>query len=485
MEYPGWLAFTFLLVDIAIRTGLSLRVIMRRRPVGTTLAWITLLLAAPFFGAFVYLLIGERWLGRRRLKRAARLREPFKQWIAKLGDRDNVNWENVGLECEPLARVALSSVGIPALPGNAWQLLDDAADAFTSLVADIDRAQHTCHLEFYIWAPGGDADHVAEALLRAAARGVTCRVLVDAVGSRDFLRGAWATKLRAGGVQVTEALPAGVFRIWFARVDLRLHRKIVVIDGAIGYTGSMNLVDPRYFKQNSGVGQWIDAMVRLEGPAVEALALTFLADWSMEVREEADSLIAVGDVQPQPPIGRAAVQVCPSGPTDREQAIMEVLLTAIYAARREVILTSPYFVPDDTLLTALISAAHRGVLVTLIVPKRVDSLLVRLASTTCRGDLAEAGIRIMEFDGGLLHTKSVTVDGEFSLFGSLNLDPRSLYLNFEITLCVYDRDFTCELRALQHAYLRDCQSMDMKIWNARTVPRRVAANIGRLLSPLL
>ncbi len=485
MTFPAWLTFGIFCVDLLIRTGLTLRVIMRRRPVGTTLAWVSILLASPFFGAFVYLLVGERWLGRKRVKRIQELHKPVEQWIAQLTDRDNVQWHELGVECEPLARVAQNSSGFPALPGNAWKLLSSSEEVFTSIVADIDQAQHTCHLEFYIWNPGGDVELVADALLRAAARGVICRVLVDSVGSRDFLRGEGAKKLRAGGVQVTEALPAGVFRIWFERVDLRLHRKIVVIDGAIAYTGSMNLVDPRFFKQDSGVGQWVDAMVRLEGTVVEALAVTMLADWTTEARVDADAVMQSSDIRPQPAVGRATVQVCPSGPNNREQAIMEVLLTAIYAARRELILTSPYFVPDETLLTAIISAAHRGVRVTLIVPKRVDSLLVRLASTTCRGDLADAGVNIMEFDGGLLHTKSVTVDGEFSLFGSLNLDPRSLYLNFEITLCIYDRDFTCALRQLQHEYLRDCEPMDMKVWHARTLPRRVAANVGRLLSPLL
>lgn len=485
MHYSAWFTFGLLLLDLTIRFGLSIRVIMRRRPVGVTLAWIAILMMSPFLGALVYILIGERWLGRKRLKRVATVSEPFRERLAELEGREKVDWTSVGVECEPLARVALASTYIPAMPGNAWRLLDSAAEVFQSLVADIDQAQRTCHLEFYIWNPGGEADLVAEALLRAAQRGVVCRVLVDSVGSRDFLRGGLAGKLRAGGVQVVAALPAGIIRMFFARVDLRLHRKIVVIDGEVGYTGSMNLVDPRCFKQDAGVGEWVDAMVRIEGPAVEGLAITFLADWAVEGDEPTDQLLAQSGVHVVPKLGTAAVQVCPSGPTDREQAIQEVLLTAIYAARHELILTTPYFVPDETLLMALISAAHRGVEVTLIVPARVDSRMVRLASTTCRGDLTDAGVNIMEFSGGLLHTKSVTIDGEFSLFGSLNLDPRSLYLNFEITLGVYDRDFTRALRDLQRRYLRACLPMNMHIWNARTPLRRLLANVGRLLSPLL
>lgn len=470
---------------MAARFGLSLRVIMRRRPVGVTLAWLVLLIGTPLLGAFIYLLVGERWLGRRRLALVAAIQQPFQQWLNHLRERDTVDWTQEGPECEQLARVAEHALYMPALAGNHCQLLPDWQTVFEHLIADIDQAQQVVHLEFYIWNPGGAVDDVAEALIRAATRGVYCRVLVDAIGSRDFLRSAWRERFRAAGIEVSAALPGGIFRMLFARLDLRLHRKIVVIDGDVGYTGSLNLVDPRYFKQDSGVGQWVDAMVRIQGPAVEALGVTFLADWAIESDENRDHLLLSSALRPLDPVGDAAIQVCPSGPTGDEQAIYEVVLTAIYAARRELILTSPYFVPDETLLMALIAAAHRGVAVTLIVPKRVDSLLVRLASQTCRGDLADAGVQIMEFDGGLLHTKSITVDGEFCLFGSLNLDPRSLYLNFEITLCVYHRGFTKAVRDLQQAYLRDCEPTDIIAWHNRPAWQRFLANIGRLLSPLL
>ena len=162
-----------------------------------------------------------------------------------------------------------------------------------------------------------------------------------------------------------------------------------------------------------------------------------------------------------------------------------MLLGAIYAARRELVMTTPYFVPDESLVMALITAALRGVEVTLVLPARVDSRLARLASQPHKGELLEAGVRIAEFQGGLMHTKSVTVDGELSLFGSLNLDPRSLILNFEITLSVYDRAFTASLRALQRSYVERSTPMDLVGWRERSFPRRFAENAARLLSPLL
>jgi cardiolipin synthase len=485
MDQVGWYAAGIFLADLAIRIALSLRVIMRRRPVGVSLAWLMLVLILPFGGAMIYLLVGELRLGSRRARRAATLRQAYHDWRKDLHQRWRIDWSPLCGACEPLAQLANATLGIPAAPENELQLLGDAESVFHSLIADIDAAQRTCHLEFYIWHPGGLADEVAAALIRAAHRGLKCRVLVDAVGSHDFLRSKSYRELRRGGIEIHAALPAGLLRMLFVRFDLRMHRKIVVLDGDLAYTGSMNLLDPRFFKQEAGVGQWIDAMVRVRGPAVEGLAGTFLADWELETGIGLERLRETGDFHPVAGAGSAVVQVLPSGPASRLEAIQDVLLMAIYSARRELILTTPYFVPGEALLSAIASAARRGVDVKLIVPAHIDSILVRLASQAHRGDLVAAGVHVLEFEGGLLHTKSVTVDGEFSLFGSLNLDPRSLSLNFEITLAAYDPRFTAELRALQRTYLSACRPMDMAVWRSRSKMRQVAENIGRLLSPLL
>ncbi len=480
------LATIIYFADLLIRIGLSLRVIMRRRPVGVTFAWLTIILIFPFGGAVLYLLFGELRLGNRRAKWAKQVHGPYQEWLASVQQRHgNVDWSQVGIECEPLARLTHAVFDMPALPGNRLQLLPGWEAVFHSMIADIDRAQRTCHMVFYIWNEGGLGDDVVEALVRATGRGVVCRVLIDNVGSRPFLRGRQAKKLRDAGVHLQAALPVGLLRMLFYRVDLRMHRKIVVIDGQIAYTGSLNLVDPRYFKQDAGVGQWVDAMVRVEGPAVESLGITFLEDWELEAGEGIERLRETGDVHELPEVGTTAVQTIPSGPAFEAQAVQDVLLMTIYAARREIIMTSPYFVPEEALLTALATAARRGVEVTLIVPARVDSFLVRYASQAFKGDLLQAGVKIALFDGGLLHTKSVTVDGEFSLFGSLNLDSRSLHLNFEITLAVYEAEFTRALRDLQQLYLKESTWMDVDAWQSRPLRVRLTENAVRLLGPLL
>ncbi len=481
-----WTLYVLLaLIHLAVQIMLALRVVMRRRPVGETLAWVLIIFGFPLVGPASYLILGELKLGQRRVQRSEKLLAPIRIWLANLENRFERDSLRLSTEHEQLAQLGQRTLELPALPGNQIQLIGNWEDVFRHLIADIDAAQSTCHLEFYIWHLGGEADKVAEALIRACQRGVDCRVLLDAMGSRTFLQSPLAQRLRDAGVQIQAALTGGLMRMAFVRLDIRLHRKIVVIDGRIAYTGSLNLVDPRYFKKDSGVGQWVDAMVRLQGPTVEPLAITFLGDWFVESNEQLENLQKNGDALPQPKIAEAAVQVLPSGPGHSKGSIEQVLVTAVYAARKELILTTPYFVPNESLLMGMASAAERGVKVILIVPKKVDSHLVRYASQAFKGDLLKAGVRIANFQGGLLHTKSVTIDGEFSLFGSLNLDPRSMRINFEISLAIYNQEFTTQLRSLQQRYIDQSELMDLELWEKRPAGQRVAENFARLAGPLL
>jgi cardiolipin synthase len=489
---PAWAATALFLADWIIRIGFSLRVVMRRPSVGVALAWLVVILVFPFVGAGVYLALGEPRLGRARAARASAARAPFRAWREGLRERyglgrgeGDADGDGLPDGTAGLARLIESVIGSAPLPGNALELLTDAESIFRALIHDVDEAARACDLEFYIWSAGGLADELAAALARASERGVACRVLLDAMGSAAFLRrGGGVERLRDAGVRVAAALPVGLARAGIARPDLRLHRKIAVIDGKVAYTGSQNVADPRYFKQGAGVGAWVDAMARLRGPAVEALAATFAEDWAAETGAIEPAVPGPGE-SPLPRVGRSIVQVTPSGPDLPPARIRAILLETIYAARDEVVLTTPYFVPDETLLVALASASARGAAVTLVLPARNDSKLVDLASRAFQGDLAEAGVGVRLFGGGLLHTKSITVDGRFSLFGSLNLDPRSLQLNFEITLAVYDPGFTAGLRALQQSYIEASDPLDLAAWRARPFGTRLAENAARLAGPLL
>ena len=477
----SWAYWAHLIVQVV----LAFRVVMQRRLTGETLAWIMVIWVFPVIGPLFYLLFGELRLGKRRARRFTELYPPIRTWLAEIPQRSLVDWSRLDPEFESLSQMAERTVGVPSLRGNAVVLISDWQEVFDRLIADINAAQSSCHLEFYIWTTGGRADEVVDAMIDASHRGVVCRVLVDAMGSRTFFKSDTAQRLRDADVMLTAAMPGGLLRLPFVRFDLRLHRKIVVIDGRIAYTGSLNMVDPRFFKRDAGVGQWIDAMVRIEGPAVEALAITFLADWYVETDARLSELQQTGDAHPQPSRGECAVQVMPSGPALATRAVEQVLITAIYSAREELVLTTPYFVPSEPLSLALIAAARRGVKVVLVLPARLDSRLVRYASGAFKVEMLEAGVKIAAFNDGLLHTKSVTVDGTHSLFGSVNLDPRSMRLNFEILLAVYNSDFTSRLRDLQQQYIDRSQLLDLETYRTRPWIQQTAENFARLLAPLL
>lgn len=476
----------FFAVHWLIVIGLSIRVIMRRRPVGVSLAWLTVIFSVPFAGALFYFFIGENRIGEKYLARAAKIHDLYRDWQITLQKRASREKPPAGhREMKAVQLHAETIAGFPTMSGNKMHLMDHFESVFAAIIEDVDRARSTCHMEFYIWTVGGKADDVAEALLRAVKRGVICRVLVDAVGSKDFLRSELAQRLRDSGIQVVASLPVGPLRLLMTRADLRNHRKIVVIDGEIAYTGSQNLVDPRFFKQDEGVGQWIDAMVRMEGPSVEALAGTFIEDWELDTGEGLKALEGTSDIRSIAKKGATPVQVVPSGPAIRPEIIHQLLLTTIYGAREKLVLTTPYFVPDDALLTAIISAAHRHVDVTIVVPAEVDSRLVHYASRSLFDDLMSAGVTIAAFNGGLLHTKSITVDDEICVFGTVNLDMRSLWLNFEVSLFIYDLAFTEQVRDMQMKYISNSSILNLAQWRKRSVVQRFIENAAQLVGPLL
>ena len=473
------------MVHVLIIIGVSIRVIKVRLPVATSLAWLILVFFLPLVGAITYLILGEKRLGQSFTTRSRSIRARYDSWLKELPPEIQSDPQRLSPQARSLSRLAATTVNIPALSGNRLQLLDAAEPILRSMISDIDRAKRFCHLEFYIWTEGGIADEVGAALLRAANRGVICCVLLDAVGSARLLKGNLLAKLKAGGIEVAAALPVSSFNVLRVRPDLRLHRKIVVIDDAIAYTGSFNLVDPRFFKQQAGVGEWVDAMVRVEGPVVHALNALFSWDWEVETGHDLAPRAEILDPFTDFRAYEADVQVIPSGPGKTGNNIYQILLMAIYSARNEIVITTPYFVPDEAVSTALLTAAERGVKVTIIVPERNDSRLVHYTCRSFFDDMLAVGIQIFGFKGGLLHTKSVVVDRQVALFGSVNLDVRSFWLDFEVTLGVYDTEFAQHLLALQNKYIHNAMAVDPQAWQKRSGKERIFENLARLASPLL
>ena len=485
----------FLFLHIAAVAVCVGRVLYRQRNTGAAFAWLIILFVFPLFGVGAYLLVGEPRLGMARAKRVEQMNVFYRKFAERhFHDEDLDTRNKMRRRYQGIANVAASVTGLAASNNNAMRLLTQTDEIVDAMLADIQAARQTCALAFYIIEPQGRIQTLLAAVRDAAKRGVECTILADAVGSSAFFGSEWEGSLKDAGVRIVPALPVGVLKTFFSRSDLRNHRKILIVDNLIAYTGSFNLVDPRYFKQGAGVGEWVDVMMRCLGTVVLEMAAVFYADVAVETDEH---LVEVQHEIEQldgkiPELlalkrqsGDAVAQVIPSAPDQSDPVIYETIVCAIHAAKTRVTITTPYFVPDELLLTALTTAAKRGVEVVLILPEKVDSFLVRWASRAYYPKLLAAGVKIALFHGGLLHAKTLVVDGDYALFGTVNMDMRSFFLNLEISLAIYDAPVVREIARVQQDYLCDSRYISVSRWQRREKIWGLVENTVRLFSPLL
>ena len=277
----------------SIVIGLGVRVIMMRPATGVALSWLVVIATLPFFGALLYLMIGERRIGNRRGRRIEALRTDYDKIANAIRQTEikEVQWSKHPPAAAAMNRLALQSNSFSAVSGSSLELFSNTPEILRAIAREIDTAEKTVLMEFYIWNEGGIADEVLEAVIRAAGRGVNCGVLIDALGARPWWKSNQPGRLKAAGVHLLPALPVGFFRTFVGRTDLRVHRKIVVVDGQVAWTGSMNLVDPSCFKQDADVGQWVDAMIRVRGSVVSLLAATMIGDWLLETGETLEEVV--------------------------------------------------------------------------------------------------------------------------------------------------------------------------------------------------
>ncbi|MEZ6234322.1 MAG: cardiolipin synthase [Phycisphaerales bacterium] len=466
------------------RFAIALRVLMRRCGTSQTMAWMLVLLFVPVVSLVAYMLVGENRLGSRRARNYVDTTSRVRATIERLvRDRDQ-NWLGRAPGFESLQRLLESSSDIPALRGNRLRLLETPDAFFDALHDDIENATHHVHILTFIWTTGPRGTRIGQALARAARRGVECRVIVDDVGSKAF-EGELVEHMRAAGVRIVRCLPVNPIRVLLARIDIRNHRKIAVIDGRVAFTGSHNIADPDFkLLSMPRVGLWVDATIRIEGPAVHALQGIFLRDWSADAHEavtnESEYFPAI-----DAPDGGSLVHVAPSGAGDRGEAIHHAMMALFHDAEKELWIATPYFVPDEATRASLIIAARCGVDVRLILPARNDHRLVQAAGRSYYDELLGAGVRIWHYDKGLLHSKAINVDGRVSVITSANLDMRSFFLNLEVTSVVFDEGFSAKVRAMQERYLADSTEVTREQWCARGVHRRFVESVCQVLAPLL
>ena len=493
--YASWLVAGLAFAHLIALFGF---VLVERREPSSTLSWVFALVFLPGVGLLMWLLIGPQRQVRKARRRAMVNRsavDVLQGWaVDPLDDLSSVAVP----EAQAMIRLGTRLTTTPPTRGNRCTPLIDGAAAYEAMAKAIAEAVDHVHVEFYIIREDEEGERLIAALAARAAAGIEVRVLVDHIGSHGLSGRFWAPLLRAGGKMATFGKPGIYLRLrGGGRVDFRNHRKIVVVDGRVGFCGGIN-IGREYLGADRDIGHWRDTHVQIEGPAVIGLQATFALDW------HASEGGAIGGERyfPAPPeeaLGPSVVHIVDSGPDRRWSPIRHLYLQAAALARYRLWLTSPYFVPEQAMLQALVGAALRGVDVRLLVPKRSDNRLVTWASKSYFGELLEAGVRIYEYDAarrrrfsfrgtgkpGMIHAKTLVVDDCLATIGSTNMDLRSFDLNYEIDALVYGAEFAAEMAAQfkrdLHATVR-LRLAEVQGWGHM---RRLKHGAARLLSPLL
>ncbi|MEV5000883.1 cardiolipin synthase [Nocardioides sp. LML1-1-1.1] len=479
----GW---TVLGLDIVLRF-VALGIIPGNRKPSTGMAWLLLIMIEPIIGFSIFLLFGRTRLGNRRIKRQRRAIAA----IRERADRLPLSFDSARLPA-PIARVAALNHHLGALPltgGNEVQLWPDYRGVIEEMAREVDRARSHVHVEFYITAWDEVTDPLFQAMVRATRRGVDVRLLFDHLGSRGLPSyKALLKRLRGTDIQWRPMLPIKPLQGRFRRPDLRNHRKILVVDGTVGFTGSLNLTEPGYNKpKNHKAGrEWVELMVRLEGPVVAGLNAVFASDWYVETGEVVELVAVFGEPDQRPDeVLDVPCQVVPSGPGIVAENNLRMFTTLIYAATRRISLTSPYFVPDESLLYAVTTAAERGVEVELFVSEVSDQFMVGHAQASYYRALLEAGVRIYRYPAPyILHAKHFTIDDDVAVIGSSNMDMRSFGLNYEVSLMLPDPAVVVRLREVEDDYRAISKELTLPEWEQRPPRTRYVDNVMRLTAAL-
>lgn len=472
--------------------GACLYILRQRQSPTATLSWIIAFMSLPVVGAVVYFFFGPRRLHRRRLRREF-AKEMAARWVAeeaeplpqRLADRF---W------LASLARVACMSGDGPPRASQSLVVYAGGDETYAAIEAAVRAAQVQVHMEYYIFEPDAVGRHLRDLMVEKAQAGVKVRVLVDAIGSKNAKPAFWAPLLAAGG-EVRQFNPLRLFSLRAGYLNFRTHRKIVVIDGLHAFTGGIN-ISAGNSALSSGGSAWRDTHIGIHGAPAQDLQLMFLEDW-LFAGDESDALqqgrngsrqarqAEAAQWFPATPRGQGPwVQIIDSGPDEASSDIHSYYFTAFTSARRRLWITTPYFVPDEAILTALVTAVARGVDVRIIVPREGDSRLVTAAASTFVDDVVDRGVPVFEYQGRMIHAKTMVVDDELSVVGTANLDNRSLRLNFEVIAAIYDRDTAQGLAALFEQDLAHCRPVPAGRGDGSSA-RRVLAGLARLFAPVL
>jgi cardiolipin synthase len=453
-----------------------------RRP-EKTIAWALVLIMLPVAGLIAYMVMGrnlrkEKLLDRKSLmddERVIRLRTQQLNHLLK----NELEFSDAVQDKKNIITFLLKSSKAILSEFNSINHFTKGSDAFESIFNDLERARHHIHLEYYIFEPDSTGSSVKNILIQKARQGVEVRFIYDSVGSWGLTR-KFLNEMKDAGVETREFLP--VQFPWFtSRVNYRNHRKIIVIDGTVGYVGGMNVAD-RYIDGTPKLGAWRDSHLRLEGGSVKALQLVFCVDWDFV---NGSAMANVENYFPPTIIkSRKFVQIAASGPDSETSYMMETFFATMVTARKNIYITTPYFLPNESILTALRTAAFAGVEIKIIIPRKSDSYMVSFASLSYIQSLLKLGIRVFFYRKGFIHAKTMTVDSIISSVGTANMDYRSFDYNLEVNAIIYDEEFAREMEDQFNRDLEFSEEIFLDRWRKRKLTDKIRQSAARLFAPI-
>ena len=473
----GWIATALYLLDLAIKL-IVLGVVPKNRRPSSGMAWLLLIMLIPFVGFALFLVLGRTRIGRKRHEKQAEVNAIVAERTANV---PTLETDFPGPAYVKSVATLNRNLGAPpAMPGNRVDLFPGYVDSIAAMTDDVDRATTWVHVEYYITAWDDVTGPFYEALVRAVERGVKVRLLFDHLGSRGVPGyKEFTARLDEHGIEWHPMLPIAPFKGEWRRPDLRNHRKILVVDGVVAFTGSQNLIEPGYNSPaNHKAGrEYVELVARVEGPVVNALNVLFATDWYSETGVKLSEEIGTSP----PTAGEIEAQVIPSGPGFATENNLRAFTTLIYSAQRRLSITSPYFVPDESLLYAVTTAAQRGIEVELLVSEAGDQFMVFHAQRSYYEALLRAGVRIYLYpEPWILHSKFFSVDDDVAVLGSSNMDMRSFGLNYEVSLMLLGPEVVGDMRKVEDSYRALSKELTLEDWLARGRRSEYVDNVMRL-----
>lgn len=461
---------------------ISIIIVLENRNPSKTVAWLLVLILLPVVGIFFYLYIGQNHRKRRTfikkrkqdyrlLRRLLMEQLPFTRNIDIFKQNNDIRGRLIPL--------LIHNTKSPITVNNSCKVLNNGEETFEEMLKAIDAAQDHIHMEYFIIKESEIGELFKQALIKKAREGIEIRLIYDAVGSWR-LKSSFFKPLIAAGVQVKPFLPV-TLPLFGNSLNYRNHRKILIIDGKVGFLGGINIGD-EYLGRNERFGFWRDLHLKLKGETLYVLQAIFLMDWFFVSREEIDD---TRYFPPQGYCGEQLIQLASSGPDSFWPAIQQSYFAAIAAAKEYVYIMTPYVVPDESILVALKTAALSGVDVRLVIPGKPDHYTVFWASRSHFMELLEAGVKIYEYQKGFVHGKMIIADDIFTTIGTANLDIRSFSLNFEVNAFIYDEDLCKEMKAIYLKDIEDSAQIDRRHYKKRSFLHRIKESLARIFSPVL